>query len=72
MTALTSIFHRALVDTPGIFGAVLSRTLEAANTWHKRYVQRRELSNLDAHMLRDIGITPEQARHEAQKPFWVG
>ncbi len=71
MTALTSFFHRAILDTPDTVGAALGRTLVAVKTWHDRYVQRCELANLDAHMLRDIGITPEQARHEAGKPFWV-
>ncbi|MFZ1661689.1 MAG: DUF1127 domain-containing protein [Paracoccaceae bacterium] len=32
--------------------------------------QRRALSHLDIHILRDIGITPEQARREANRPGW--
>ncbi len=32
--------------------------------------QRRSLAELDAHMLRDIGITPEEAQAEAVKPLW--
>jgi uncharacterized protein YjiS (DUF1127 family) len=32
--------------------------------------QRRGLLALDAHMLRDIGMTPEQACAEAALPFW--
>lgn len=32
--------------------------------------QRRALRELDRHMLRDIGITPEQAQAEGRKPFW--
>lgn len=31
---------------------------------------RRHLINLDAHMLRDIGLSPDQARREADKHFW--
>jgi uncharacterized protein YjiS (DUF1127 family) len=31
---------------------------------------RKVLSHLDAHILRDIGLTPEEARTEATKPFW--
>lgn len=31
---------------------------------------RRRLTDLDAHMLRDIGLTAEQARGEAELPFW--
>ncbi|WP_081625850.1 DUF1127 domain-containing protein [Yoonia vestfoldensis] len=32
--------------------------------------QRRTLRRLDAHMLRDIGITPEAAQQEAARPIW--
>ena len=31
---------------------------------------RRRLLDLDSHMLRDIGLTPDQARNEAELPFW--
>ncbi len=32
--------------------------------------QRRVLSRLEDHRLRDIGITRAQARAESRKPFW--
>ncbi|WP_172327304.1 DUF1127 domain-containing protein [Mangrovicoccus sp. HB161399] len=32
--------------------------------------QRRQLRQLDAHLLRDLGLTRAQAEREAQKPFW--
>jgi uncharacterized protein YjiS (DUF1127 family) len=32
--------------------------------------QRHTLARLDDHMLRDIGLTPEQAQSEATRPFW--
>lgn len=31
---------------------------------------RLALAHLDAHLLRDIGISLEAARAEAQRPFW--
>jgi uncharacterized protein YjiS (DUF1127 family) len=31
---------------------------------------RRLLARLDAHLLRDIGLSPEAARTECAKPFW--
>ena len=37
---------------------------------YERQQQRRALRELDRHMLRDIGITPEQAQAEGRKPFW--
>ncbi len=38
--------------------------------WHQRWQQRRQLAELDAHLLRDIGVTPREAFREASKPFW--
>ncbi len=38
--------------------------------WHRRWRQRRQLAELDAHLLRDIGVSPRQASGEAGKPFW--
>lgn len=32
--------------------------------------QRRALAALDDHLLRDIGLTPAQASHEATRPGW--
>ncbi len=37
-------------------------------------IRRRDralLGRLDGHMLRDIGINPEDAKAEAAKPFWL-
>lgn len=32
--------------------------------------QRSALADLDAHALRDIGLTEAEARREARRPFW--
>lgn len=39
-------------------------------TWAASARTRRHLSKLDAHLLRDIGLTPEDAQVEASRPFW--
>jgi uncharacterized protein YjiS (DUF1127 family) len=39
--------------------------------WMRRRRSRVFLSQLDAHMLKDIGITYAEAEHEANKPFWL-
>ncbi|MBT4889787.1 MAG: DUF1127 domain-containing protein [Rhodospirillales bacterium] len=39
--------------------------------WSFRYQQRRALKTMSDHVLRDIGLSREQARTEARKPFWV-
>lgn len=38
--------------------------------WHERWLSRRHLANLDADALNDIGLSPADARREANKPFW--
>jgi uncharacterized protein YjiS (DUF1127 family) len=37
---------------------------------HDRWRQRQALLDLDDKLLRDIGITRDQAEREARKPFW--
>ncbi len=38
--------------------------------WYRRWQQRQHLAGLDAHLLRDIGVTHPEALREAGKPFW--
>lgn len=40
--------------------------------WSLRSRTRATLGRLDPHELRDIGVTPSQARTEADRPFWEG
>ena len=42
----------------------------AIRMWLERSRQRRALAGLDDRLLSDIGVTLEQARREAAKPFW--
>ena len=38
--------------------------------WYDRHLQRRDLSEIDDHLLRDLGLTPEDVRRECAKSFW--
>jgi len=66
------------VDTSGYAGRrsadsaadLMQRLTDILKTWKYRIVSRRELMDLDAHMLRDIGLTDLQAQAEGNKPFW--
>jgi uncharacterized protein YjiS (DUF1127 family) len=43
------------------------------NKWlrsSERSRQRADLRDLDEHLLKDIGITRQQALDEANRPFW--
>lgn len=38
--------------------------------WCSRARQRRHLSELSPELVRDVGLTADAARAEAEKPFW--
>lgn len=38
--------------------------------WRRRARDRRRLTELGDHVLKDIGITPERRQLELSKPFW--
>lgn len=61
----------ALTRTPAGQGRDLWQ--DVAGWWRaalERRRQRRALGELDDHLLRDIGISREQARCESRVPFW--
>ncbi|MCZ7597921.1 MAG: DUF1127 domain-containing protein [Gammaproteobacteria bacterium] len=70
MTARTALLHR-YVARPASVIAALRLAARAVLAWRERAVQRRELAELPEYMLRDIGLTRDQALVEAAKPFWV-
>ncbi|HMO08929.1 MAG TPA: DUF1127 domain-containing protein [Paracoccaceae bacterium] len=50
--------------------SVLFRLAQTVAAWEERRLTRRRLATLDAHMLRDIGLTRNLAARECDKPFW--
>ena len=60
--------RRPLLD--GGFGISLGRAYATLVAWQHRYELRRHLLELDDRLLEDIGLSREQARQEAAKPFW--
>ena len=50
--------------------ALPSIVLKAFRLWRARARQRRELLELSAWQLADIGVSEDAARAEAGKPFW--
>lgn len=49
---------------------LFARTLTAFTAVLARRRDRQRLSQLDAHLLRDIGLDAQEARREIAKPFW--
>lgn len=52
-------------------GELPVNVLKTLYTWQRRSDERRQLSELSDHMLRDMGITRREARREATKGFWL-
>ena len=51
-------------------GDMLSAALATPRLWARRRHDRHALSQLDNHMLRDIGFDRAQADEMASRPFW--
>ena len=55
-------------------GRLVAGARSTVGRWFARYRQRRVLREIaernDFHMLKDIGVTQEEALREADKPFW--
>lgn len=49
---------------------LVARMLSDVSAALARRRDRRKLGQLDAHLLRDIGLDPVEARRECDKPFW--
>jgi uncharacterized protein YjiS (DUF1127 family) len=49
---------------------VLIGVVETLLRWQELSMQRRRLLELDAHMLKDIGLSRADAVREAKRPFW--
>jgi uncharacterized protein YjiS (DUF1127 family) len=48
----------------------LTMVVEVVETWLQRRRQRKALLELSDHVLKDIGISRNQAFQEGRKPFW--
>ena len=51
-------------------GNVLARLVDVVRVAALRRHERRQLSALDPHLLRDIGLDSQTAESECAKPFW--
>lgn len=62
-----------------LYGREFSRALQRLATqvfstlleWEERARQRRQLSELDNRMLKDVGLTRADVSRELEKPFWM-
>ncbi len=65
---MSTFTHESMINHHGSgFFAQLSETL---HTWRQRQIQRRQLAELTARDLHDVGLSWSDIAYEAEKPFW--
>ncbi len=69
-TGSSTVLGAGRRQQPTISG--FKRLTQVFGMWLMRRRTRMQLSELDAYMLDDIGVTQAQARSEADRPFWRG
>ena len=62
--------HRSPNFSFHLLGSAVLALAGLTLVWSARASQRRRLRELDPTGLADLGITPEQAQREAEKPMW--
>ena len=53
-----------------LVASIALRVAVASAKWAEKRRTRQALADLDAHMLKDVGIDALTARHEANRRFW--
>jgi uncharacterized protein YjiS (DUF1127 family) len=51
-------------------GHLIENCLRILNYWSERARSRQALAELDERLLRDVGLTPAQAKRESSMAFW--
>jgi uncharacterized protein YjiS (DUF1127 family) len=65
---MSTYTHESMINHHGSrFFAKLSETF---HTWRQRQIQRRQLAELSARDLHDVGLSWSDIANEAEKPFW--
>ena len=65
---MSSFTHESMINHHGSgFFAQLAETL---HVWRERQRSRRQLAELSARDLHDVGLSWSDIAYEAEKPFW--
>lgn len=62
--------HAAVLSRPALSRRPAPGILSRLLAWSALSRSRRGLGALDDHLLRDVGLTREQARDESARPSW--
>ena len=65
---MSTLTHQSMINhhQSGIF----ARIGQTFKIWVKRYQDRRQLAQLSARDLHDVGLSWSDIVYEAEKPFW--
>ena len=66
------LFHLDKQAKLPVLATVLVKAAVIVTQWSTLYRTRQALSQLEPHILDDIGVTPADAAREAERPFWQG
>lgn len=72
MNANATILNASHPSFAALSLAPVGRFVGLLATWHRRAADRAQLRSLDAHMLRDVGLSCGDIEVEVNKPFWRG
>jgi uncharacterized protein YjiS (DUF1127 family) len=70
LPSLAGLPYGNLAPTPVARRAPRPSFWQRLASWSRVASERRRLLELDAHILKDIGLTREEAYREATRPFW--
>src|SRR5260221_13536826 len=65
---MSTCTHESMINHHG--SGILADLRETLHVWRERQHQRRELAELSARDLHDVGLCWSDVAFEAEKPFW--
>jgi uncharacterized protein YjiS (DUF1127 family) len=65
---MSSCTHESMINHHEL--GLLSQLSETLHVWRERQVNRRQLAQLTARELHDVGLSWSDVAYEAEKPFW--
>jgi uncharacterized protein YjiS (DUF1127 family) len=65
---MSTFTHESMINHHG--SGFLAQLSETFLTWRQRQIQRRQLAELTARDLHDVGLSWSDIAYEAEKPFW--
>jgi len=65
---MSTFTHESMINHHG--SGLFAQLRETFHIWRQRQIQRRQLAELTARDLHDVGLSWSDIAYEAEKPFW--